>query len=435
MNILLKNIKAIVRDGGRSKVIMTDIAIEENIITAIGNVPSDFIADKVIDGKDKLAMPGLINAHTHCYMTFMRNLADDVPFMEWLTGSIDPIENAMTTEETKWGTRLGLIEMIKTGTTCFNDMNIHKCDDVPVIIKSGMRAVLTTGLIGETADDEAGLYRLNRTLENAEKAKDCDRITFMLGPHAPYSCSKAFMTTASKKAAELGWGIHVHLSESEGEIGMVREVYGCSPVEEARDAGLFNVPCVAAHCVQVSDEDIDILKQYNVSVASNPISNMKLGNGFAPVEKMLKAGVNVALGTDGAASNNALNMFREMGAMALIHKGSSRLAECVSAEEVFEMATINGARALGLEKETGSIEVGKKADIAILDLNNSTLQPQNNIISALSYSANGSEVDTLIVDGNIIMEGRKILTIDEKEVYDHINEMIPDILKRVEENK
>ena len=435
MNILLKGIKAIVKEDGLNKVILTDICIEGNKIKSIGNIPEGFKADKIIDGTDKLAMPGLINSHTHCYMTFMRNLADDVPFIEWLTGIIDPIEDAMTTEETTWGTKLGLIEMIKTGTTCFNDMNIYKCDDVPAIIESGMRAVITTGLVGETEDDEAGMYRLNKTLENAAKAKDCDRISYMIGPHAPYSCSKAFYRTAAKKAKELNCGIHTHLSESDGEMAMVKEAYGCSPIKEAMDGGLFDVRCIAAHCVKVSDEDLDILKKYDVSVASNPVSNMKLGNGFAPVKKMLDKGINVCLGTDGAASNNALNMFREMNAMTLIHKGNEKLAECVSAQEVLDMATINGAKALGLENEIGSLSEGKKADIAILDLNNSTLQPENNLISALAYSANGSEVDTVIIDGNIVMENRKLLTINEKEVYEHVNAMLPQIVKRLEGNK
>jgi 5-methylthioadenosine/S-adenosylhomocysteine deaminase len=192
----------------------------------------------------------------------------------------------------------------------------------------------------------------------------------------------------------------------------------------AEKNGLFDVNCIAAHCVQITDDDIKILKDKKVNVVTNPASNMKLGNGFAPVKKLLEAGVNVCLGTDGAASNNSLNMFREMSLLALIHKGVYRNPQCVSARETFRIATINGAKALGLENEIGSIEVGKKADIAILDLDNPSLIPENNLIAGLSYSANGSEVDTVIIDGKVTMEGRKLLTMDENETYAKVNEII-----------
>ena len=188
--------------------------------------------------------------------------------------------------------------------------------------------------------------------------------------------------------------------------------------------GLFDVPCIAAHCVQVDDKDMDILAKKGVSVVSNPASNMKLGNGFAPIPEMMEKGINVCLGTDGAASNNSLNMFHEMSLMALIHKGTHKTPQCIGASDVFRMATINGAKALCLEKEIGTLEVGKKADIAILDLKNPSLMPNNNLIAGLSYSANGSEVDTVIINGEITMEGRKILTMDEEKIYAKVNEII-----------
>ena len=286
-----------------------------------------------------------------------------------------------------------------------------------------MRAVICRGLVG-SGNDEAGQSRLRQAYEERDAAKDCDRLTFKLGPHAPYTCDDEFLKIVAAEAKKEKLGIHVHLSESESEISQIQEKYGCTPIALAEKCGIFDVPAIAAHCVQVTDEDISILKRKNVSVVTNPASNMKLGNGFAPIAKMLDAGVNVCLGTDGAASNNCLNMFHELSLLTLIHKGTGKTPQCVSAKEGFRIATINGAKALGLEKEIGSVEVGKKADLAILDLNTPSLTPRNNLIAGLSYSANGSEVDTMIINGQVTMENRKLLTMDEKLVYGKIQDII-----------
>ena len=266
--------------------------------------------------------------------------------------------------------------------------------------------------------------RLAQAYEERDAFRDCDRLSFMLGPHAPYTCDDGFMRIVSEEAKKNNMRIHVHLSESESEISQIQEKYGCTPIEMADKNGLFDVPAIAAHCVQITESDIEILKKKRVSVVTNPASNMKLGNGFAPVPALLEAGVNVCLGTDGAASNNSLNMFHEMSLLALIHKGVRRTPQCISAKENFRIATINGAKALGLEKETGSLEAGKKADIAILNLNTPSLTPRNNLLAGLSYSANGSEVETVIIDGKITMEDRKVLTLDEELVYRKVNEII-----------
>ncbi len=423
MGIVLKDILAILPNGEKDEVRKTCIYIEGNRIAAVGEKPKGFREDKVIDGQDRLVIPGLINCHTHSYMAFMRNVADDLSFMDWLFGTIDPIEQQMTDEDTYWGACLAIIEMIKSGTTCFNDMQMNIHQTTRAVKESGMRAVISRGLIG-SGHDEAGQMRLRQAYEERDAAKDCDRLSFMLGPHAPYTCDDGFMRVVSEEAKKNGMRIHVHLSESVSEIEQIREKYGLTPIEMADRNGLFDVPAIAAHCVQVTDEDIAILKGKKVSVVTNPASNMKLGNGFAPIGKMVEMGVNVCLGTDGAASNNSLNMFRELGLLTLIHKGVNKTPQCISAREGFRIATINGAKALGLEEETGSIEAGKKADLAILDLNTPSLTPRNNLIAGLSYSANGSEVETVIIDGKIVMEDRKVLTMDEELVYKKINEII-----------
>ena len=423
MGILLKNILAAVPEGDTDVIKETNIYIEGSRIEAIGAQPDGFQTDKVIDGKDRLAIPGLINCHTHSYMSFMRNVADDLSFMDWLFGTIDPIEQQMTDEDTYWGACLAIIEMMKSGTTCFNDMQMNIHQTTRAVKESGMRAVISRGLVG-SGNDEAGQMRLAQAYEERDAFRDCDRLSFMLGPHAPYTCDDGFMRIVSEEAKKNNMRIHVHLSESESEISQIQEKYGCTPIEMADKNGLFDVPAIAAHCVQITESDIEILKKKRVSVVTNPASNMKLGNGFAPVPALLEAGVNVCLGTDGAASNNSLNMFHEMSLLALIHKGVRRTPQCISAKENFRIATINGAKALGLEKETGSLEAGKKADIAILNLNTPSLTPRNNLLAGLSYSANGSEVETVIIDGKITMEDRKVLTLDEELVYRKVNEII-----------
>lgn len=423
MGIVIKNALAVLPEGAEDVIRETTLYMEGDKITGIGDKPTGFTEDKVIDGTDKLVIPGLINCHTHSYMSFMRNVADDLSFMDWLFGTIDPIEQQMTDEDTYWGANLAIIEMMKSGTTCFNDMQMNIHQTTRAVKESGMRAVICRGLVG-SGNDEAGQSRLRQAYEERDAAKDCDRLTFKLGPHAPYTCDDEFLKIVAAEAKKENMGIHVHLSESESEISQIQEKYGCTPIALAEKCGIFDVPAIAAHCVQVTDEDIAILKRKNVSVVTNPASNMKLGNGFAPIAKMLDAGVNVCLGTDGAASNNCLNMFHELGLLTLIHKGTGKTPQCVSAKEGFRIATLNGAKALGLEKEIGSIEVGKKADLAILDLNTPSLTPRNNLLAGLSYSANGSEVDTVIINGQITMENRRILTVDEKLVYGKIQDII-----------
>lgn len=423
MGIVLKNILAVLPEGEKDVIRETDIYIEGSRIAAIGTQPEGFHTDKVIEGKDKLAIPGLVNCHTHSYMSFMRNVADDLSFMDWLFGTIDPIEQQMTDEDTYWGACLAIVEMMKSGTTCFNDMQMNIHQTTRAVKESGMRAVISRGLVGN-GNDEAGQLRLRQAYEERDAAKDCDRLTFMLGPHAPYTCDDAYMRIVSEEAKKNHMGIHIHLSESESEIQQIKEKYGCSPIEMADKNGLFDVPAIAAHCVQITESDMEILKKKNVSVVTNPASNMKLGNGFAPVPEMLEKGINVCLGTDGAASNNSLNMFHELSLLTLIHKGVKKTPQCISAKDGFRIATINGAKALGLEKEIGSLEVGKKADIAILNLNTPSLTPRNNLLAGLSYSANGSEVETVLIDGKVTMENRKILTMDEDIVYEKIHAII-----------
>jgi len=422
MNILIKNIKAILLKEDKYEVKTTDIYISGNKIISVGKEVLGFNPEKVIDGEGKLAMPGFVNAHTHAYMSVFRNSADDLKFDDWLFGTILPMEDKLTGEDAYWGTLLSCIEMIRTGTTSFVDMHLFPHYVAKAVEDVKMRAVLTRGLVGED-DDEGGRERINQAIADIEEFSSNELISFMLAPHAPYTCNDGYLKICAERAKELGVGIHIHLSESDNEMTGIAEKYGCSPIELMERCGIFENRTIGAHCVNLSDNDIEILKKYDVSVATNPVSNMKLANGFAPVPKLVEAGVNVALGTDSSASNNNLNMISELNTLALIHKGLGKDAVVMSAQECFKIATLGGAKAMGYDN-LGLIEEGYIADISIMDLNFPWLVPQSDLVAALAYSATGAEFDTVIINGEVVMEDKKILFADEKEVYRHCEEII-----------
>ncbi len=416
MRLLVKDALAVLPDGGGHRVGRHDIYIEGGDIAGIDAAPEGFSPDETIDATRRLAIPGLVNAHTHTYMSMMRNAADDLPFTDWLFGTVMPIEDRLEPEDAYWGSLLAQIEMIRSGTTCFNDMPMFVDQIARAARESGMRAVLARGLQGDEYDRSD--FRLDQSLAARRENAECSRLTFRLGPHAPYTCGPDYLRMIADVAREEGMGVHIHIAEAQSETDGIAERYGCTPVEYVARAGIFEVPTVAAHCIRVEGSDRAILAEKGVSVVTNPASNMKLGNGFAPVPELIEAGVNVCLGTDGAASNNAQNMFREMGLVTLIHKGTHDTPQCISAHEALRMATRNGAQALGLP--CGSIEVGKKADLALLDLDAPSLTPLNDAVAALSYSANGSEVATVIIDGVVVMRDRALLAIDEERVRHEI---------------
>jgi 5-methylthioadenosine/S-adenosylhomocysteine deaminase len=369
-----------------------------------------------------MLIPGLVNAHTHVYMTVFRNCADDLTFNDWLFGRILPLEDQLTAEDCYWSTLLGFMEMLSTGTTSYNDMYPITNASARAAAETGIRAVLSRGLTGGADDQAGGERRLREAFEELEQWKNTENMTFMLGPHAPYSCDPGYQKEVAREAKRLGLGIHTHVSESLAEMETAREKYGCTPPELFDRNGLLTDKTLAAHGVYLTDSDIALLAARGVSVATNPVSNLKLANGIAPIPKLMKAGVNVALGTDGASSNNALNMFRELGLVTILHKGTTGDPQAVTAREGFDMATKNGAKALGLDK-VGEIKPGYRADLAILDLDRPNIQPLNDPIAALAYSANGTEVETVMVGGRILMENREFTTIDRDKVIYEVNKV------------
>ena len=418
MNILIKDILTLLPDGTET----CCVYISDGAIASVSAAPDGFKADKTILGAGKMLIPGLVNAHTHATMTVLRNCADDLLFDDWLFGRIMPLEDKLIAEDNYWGTSLAIMEMLRTGTTSFIDMYAFLDDLARAVDDSGMRAVLSRGLIGGDDDPSAGDIRLREAFDVLEKWKNHDNISFMLAPHAPYTCDEGFQRTVAQEAKRLDLPIMTHVSEGLVEIDTIRDRYGCTSVELLDRTGLLNDRTIAAHCVHVSDSDIGILAERGVNVVTNPVSNLKLANGVAPVPKMLKAGVKVALGTDGASSNNTLNMFRELAMLSLIHKGINHDALAVTASEGFTIATKGGAAAMG-RSDIGEIKPGNIADLAILDLNCPNMQPVNDPISALAYSTYGTEVETVMVGGKILMENREFLTIDSERVYHEVSKI------------
>ena len=411
MNILIKDILTLLPEGAETR----SVYISGGKIVSVSTAPEGFIAEKTIKGAGKMLIPGLVNAHTHASMTIFRNCADDLLFNDWLSGKIMPLEDKLTADDCYWGMMLAVMEMLRCGTTSFIDMYYFMDALGRAAEDSGIRAVLSRGLIGGDDDPAAGEKRLREALDAIAQWKGRDNLSFMLAPHAPYTCDPRFQREVANEAKKQGLAINTHLSESLAEIETIREKYGCSPVELFDKTGILTDTTVAAHCVQLSDSDIEILAKRGVFVATNPVSNLKLANGVAHIPKMLKAGVKVALGTDGAASNNTLNMIRELSMLSLIHKGINHDAQAVSARESITIATKNGALAMG-RSDLGEIAPGNAADLAILDLDRPNMQPINDPVAALAYSANGSEVETVIVGGKILMENREFLTIDSEKV-------------------
>lgn len=413
MKIIIKNALTIL-PGNEYKT--TDVCIDGDTICAIGAAPADFAAERVIDGTDKLLSPGFVNAHTHIYMTALRNRADDLNFMTWLFEKVVPMENKLTDEDAYWSIQLGCMEMLLSGTTSLLDMHMFPVTTARALADAGIRAAVSRGLQGDEDSMEAGRARFVQVETEINEYGHIPTLSFMLAPHAPYTCGEAYLRLVAERAEQLGVGIHTHLSESRDEQEKCFARYGCTPAELYDRCGILTENTVCAHCVYLSDSDMSLLAKRGTSVAHNPASNMKLGNGFAPVPRMLELGVNVAIGTDGCCSNNNQNMLREMQLVSLIHKGTAEEATAMPASKVFDMATTNGAKALGLGEITGEIRVGKRADLSLFDLNEPGFFPIGDPKAALCYSSAGLKADTVLVNGKILLDKGEFTTIDADKV-------------------
>ncbi|MCL6635300.1 MAG: amidohydrolase [Peptococcaceae bacterium] len=393
------------------------IAIEGNTLVYVGplsGLPADFQPDQTIAASGMLALPGLINCHTHAAMTLLRSYADDMPLMKWLSEKIWPVEERLEPGDVYWGTMLCCLEMIKSGTTTFADMYFEMDQVALAVAKSGMRACLSRGMIGAGPNARKAVDESVRLVEEWHGGAG-GRIRVMFGPHAPYTCPPDYLKEVVELAGRYGVGIHIHVAETRDEIEQIRARYGTSPVKHLDATGLFELPVLAAHCVHLDEEDIGILAARKAGVAHCPESNMKLASGISPVSGLLRAGAVVGLGTDGAASNNNLDMLEEMRSAALLQKVATGDPMVLPSFEALYMATAGGARALGLA-DVGQLKAGMKADLILVDFRRPHLHPRHDLVAHLVYAAQSADVDTVIINGEIVMEGRRVLTMDEAEV-------------------
>ena len=420
--ILIKGATVVTMNESNDIIQNGDILIENDTIKSVGTSIPDELPEslKVISGKNKVVIPGLINLHNHAAMTLFRSFADDLPLQEWLQTKIFPAEERLTAEDVYWGSSLAILEMLKGGTTTFVDMYFFMDEVAKACCNSGIRAVLSQGIIG--TNSIIGYQSLQKAKSFAFNWHNQagGRITTMLGPHAPYTCPPKFLQKVIDEADKLNSPIHIHLAETRKEVEDCLNQYKKTPIKLVNEIGLFERNVLAAHCVHLSDDDINLLVSKQVGIAHNPSSNLKLGSGIAPLRDLIKEGARVGLGTDGAASNNNLDMFEEMRLAALLQKGYHKNPSLVPATQALGMATREGAKALNMNN-LGVIEPGYKADMAILDFKKPHLQPHLDTIAHIVYSASASDVETVIVDGKILVENGCCLTLDEEKIYAEVS--------------
>ena len=414
MKILIKNGRIITMDD--CGVIANGcVAIENDTISYVGKEAAEVGFDRVIDAGGAIVMPGLVNAHTHVAMTLLRGYADDMRLESWLFDKIFPAEDRLDPEAVYWGSLLACAEMIKSGTTCFADMYFMNESTVRAVLESGLNANISRCVTGMNTEYKTRLGEAEELYAQFHGANN-GAVKIEFSAHAVYTCSKETIRAVAQAAKKRGAGVHIHLSETMKENRDCYRQYGKSPTEIFRDAGMFENPTNAAHCVYLSENDMNILAEHGVGVSHNPISNLKLASGVANVKEMLGAGICLGIGTDGAASNNALDVFEEVKTAAILQKGMRLDPTLIDAHTALSMATVRGAEILGRGKERGRLKKGMRADVLILDRLAPNLIPVYHPESTVVYAANGGNVATSIVNGKILMENRELKTVDMERV-------------------
>ncbi len=402
------------------------VAVKDGMIVGLGQterIRADFSAKKKIDAEGCVVMPGLINAHTHLAMDIFRGVADDLPLHEWLTEHIFPLEDEFVNEDSAYrGGLLACAEMVFSGTTTFCDMYFHEQAVGRAAEKIGVRGVIGEGITTIFQDAPAAWER-KRTLTEQLLAEFAPSklVSVAVEPHSPYTCDAATLRAAKKFADQRGLLFIIHLAETKKEYDDSLREKGMTPVAYLDSLGVLDTRTLCAHCVWMGPEDLQLLRARGAKIAHCPQSNMKLGSGIAPAAAFLREGIGVSLGTDGAASNNTLDMFAEMKTAALLSKVAALDPTVLPARKTLHLATLGGAEALGREKELGSLEAGKKADIILVDFKKPHLTPAYDPYSHLVYCARGSDVRTVIIDGRVVMEDRRLLTADLKEIMQEVD--------------
>ncbi len=432
-DILVINGTLLTLDASHTEITDGAVAINRDSIAAIGSVNdfSDWSASRVIDARGGIILPGLINTHTHAAMTCFRGLADDLQLMNWLNDHIFPAEAKLDDQKVYLGTLLACAEMIMSGTTCFCDMYLFEDAVARAARKAGIRAV-----VGEVLYDfdSPNYGPIEKGFEYTQRLIDTWQadplISIAVEPHSTYLCAPELLKRAFKLTQSFSLPLVIHLSESKSEVQQIKERYGRTPVEHLAELGILAPNVLACHCVELTENDIHLLQRFDVKVAHNAESNMKLASGVAPIPTLLNRGICVGLGTDGCASNNNLDLLLEMDTVAKLHKAQTLDPTSMDAVTVLKMATIEAARALGLDRRIGSLEAGKKADLIIIDTNKPHLTPMYSPVSHLVYAAMGSDVSTSIINGTVVMENGVLKTLDLEKVMDDVNRIAKEIMAR-----
>ena len=415
VDLIIREGLVLTLDGRGRKIESGAVAIKDGRIVALGREQelAEYRAAETLSARGGLIMPGLVNCHTHVPMTLFRGMADDLPLMEWLQKHIFPAEAKLCPDFIRIGTELACAEMIRAGVTTFVDMYLWEDTVAQAVDRAGLRALLGEVLYDFPSPHYGGIDSgFDFTADFIDQYKDHPRISVMIMPHALYTCSPGLLERAWALSEEKGAGLHIHLSESAFETAQVKEAHGRRPVAHLEDLGLLSDRLLVAHAVDLDDAEIELLAERGVRAAHCPESNMKLASGVARLPEMLAAGIPVGLGTDGAASNNDLSMLGEMRSCALVHKVTKMDPTVASAPQVLSLATGAAAQAVGLGSEIGSLEVGKRADLIVLDLDQPHMVPLFSPESHLTYAALPSDVRHTVVEGRVLMADRELRTID-----------------------
>ncbi len=416
MSILIRNVFLITQDERRQR-FFGDIYIEDDMINEISKQPLSLEAERIIDGSNKLAIPGLINTHTHIPMALLRGYGDDMILQEWLEQCIWPIEAKLTQKTIQAGTNLALLEMVASGTTTFLDMYFYEDVIASLASKIGIRAALGFAFI-DHGTPEFGYDELFTACNQfVSKWKNNTLVTPVLAPHGVYTCSPDTLFKIKDIAERHHLLIHTHCSETRDEVYNAERTLGNRPIAQLIKTGILSDNMILAHCCWITKQEISDISKAKASVSHCPVSNMKIATGgYAPVPEMLDANIAVSLGTDGAASNNTLDMFETMKFCALVHKQHRWDPKILPAQTVLDMATRHAAHALHMQETIGSLEVGKKADIVLIDLHSPHLTPCHDPVSHLIYAVNGSDICTTIINGRLIMYDKTFLTLDTTKI-------------------
>jgi len=411
-----------------------DIGIEGSFIKEITKTGTIEAGEKtvILEADGMLAIPGLINTHAHVPMVLMRNLAEDVTIASWFNDYIWPMESNLTEEDVYWGALLGIAEMIENGVTCVADHYFYMDEVAKAINESGMRANLVWAIFGHE-----GEKKLNETaafIERWQGSAD-GRITTWFGPHSPYTCDPDYLALSAQKAKEMDVGIHIHVSETKKQVELALKEYGKTPVQICRDAGIMDVPTIFAHCRAPREEDYALLAKAGTGVPQAPKTYLKHGETIAPVNKYFEHGVPIGLATDGAVSNNTMDIIEQMGLLGMAAKFRMDDPTFLPVEQLVDIAFRSSAKVIRQDDLIGELKAGMKADIALLQVDGVHMTPRTNVLAAFAYNARGSDVDTVFCNGKVLMRNRELLTINKERVRKEVQNRVHRLSKRAPDNR